>query len=198
MPMWSLDSTSMSGCLHSVGIATHLVRVPFILFFFSKPHLRLETSRNRKYNQHILLQFVFVHVDWSCHQCWWSWSFSRANPWLWGTPPQHEISGVLVDLQLLSLGWRVWSEMSFCPASAAAGVKIVQNPRVFCIIFMDLNKVPAACLSLNKPKGYFGLRTNSLLQGLIFFKVLLQPNQSSPLCAHLQVSCWPTVSIMQY
>lgn len=190
MPMWSLDSTSMSGCLHSVGIATHLVTVPFILFFFSKPHLRLDTSRNRKYNQHILLQFVFVHVDWSCPSA----DDPEVSPGL-----IHGSGGHLHSMKSQGFLWIcnswVWDgEFDLKWASAQLQQQLVSK---LCKT-QGLNKVPAACLSLNKPKGYFGLRTNSLLWGLIFFKVLLQPNQSSPLCAHLQVSCWATVSIMQY
>lgn len=80
-----------------------------------------------------------------------------------------------MDLQLLSLGWRIQPEVSFCPASTEAGVKIVESSISVCIVFMDMNKVPATCLILNKPKQFFGLKTNTLLQVLIFSKVLLQP-----------------------
>lgn len=102
-------------------------------------------------------------------------SFSRADPWLWGTSPEHEISGVLVGLQVLELE----VESLFCPASSASAIKIVQKPTNFCMIFMDMKKVLVTCLSLNNPKGCFRLRTNSLLQFVSFFNILLQPSQSS-------------------
>lgn len=38
VPMWSLDSTSAPGCLHSVGMATQQLSVPFgvfLVFFFN-------------------------------------------------------------------------------------------------------------------------------------------------------------------
>lgn len=79
--------------------------------------------------------------------------------------------GLLWIFKCLSLRWRVLSEVSFCPASSVSAIKIVQKPTNFCMIFIDMKKVPVTCLSLNNPKGRFGLRTNSLLQGfsLIFF-----------------------------
>lgn len=73
--------------------------------------------------------------------------------------------GFLWICNCLSLRWRVWSEVSFCSASSAAAAKIVQKPTSFCMIFMDMDKVPVTCLSLNNLKGCFGLRTNSFLQG---------------------------------
>lgn len=114
MLMCSLDSSSAPGYLHSVGIATQKVSVPFGFGVFSKPPLRPDTSRNRKYNQHspevyncpcwVVMPLVMIIL-----------SFSRSDPWLWEASPQHEISWVLVDLQLFELEVEslIWSELLF-------------------------------------------------------------------------------------
>lgn len=112
--------------------------------FFSKPHLNPETSRNRKCDQHIL-QFVTPKLA-SCDT---SAGLPNAYPdQNYGSndsPPQYEILKVLVDFYFLSFVWRVGSEASLCPATAAAGVKTVQNPTRFCMIFMEI-MVLAVCL----------------------------------------------------